>query len=282
MQPILVPDVFLGDSLQDASIFFYLRASGPDQIKLKLVYTQNMICFMIHGRKELVDGTEQFQMNNEQIGLVTAGNMLMNERVTLKQEFESLLLFFSNDFLQKFLNKFEINLRSNQVDFTSVLTFPKDDYLMNFQTSMKLLQKDFSKKNFRVAKMEEILLYLVEKYPDKMHGFILRSLSKEVTPIPQIVQSHRYKNLNTEELAFLCNMSLSTFKRKFSDIYNTSPRKYMVSEKMKKAVQLLQRKMRPSDIYYEVGYENLSSFSLEFKKHYGVSPKGYQMASSNH
>lgn len=277
MDDITIPDALLGKDKDEVNIFFYLREKGPDQLKLKLVYAQNMICFMIRGVKEIIDGGQHYQMNNEQIGLVSSGNMLMTERVTLRQDFESLLMFFSNEFLADFLSKYEISLTKTSVDFTSVMNFPKDAYLSNFQHSMKLLERDFTKRAFRFAKMEEILLYLIEKHPLQIRAFIASSLSKSQSEIPRVIQNHKFKNLNLEELAFLCNMSLSTFKRKFQDLYNTSPKKYVISERMKKAEQLLQHKNRPSDIYHQIGYENLSSFSIEFKKYFGQSPKTYQL-----
>ena len=278
MKILTIPDLLVGENKDEVNIFFYLREKGPDQIKLKLDYSQNMLCFMIRGIKEIVDGADHYQMNNEQIGLVSSGSMLMTERVTLRQDFESLLMFFSNKFLSDFLAKYEIVLKDQPEDYNSVMTFPKDDYLLNFQNSMKLLEHDFSKIHFRVAKMEEILLYLLEKYPDQAMGFISASITKTQNSLTQVVQNHKFKNLNSEELAFLCNMSLSTFKRKFYAIFKTSPKKYVISEKMKKAEQLLLRRKRPSDIYHEIGYENLSSFSLEFKKYFGISPKVYQLS----
>ena len=136
MDVIPIPDALLGDSIDNVNIFFYSRENGPDQIKLKLKYTQNMLCFMIQGVKELIDDSSDYRLDNDQVGMILSGNMLMNERVTLHQEFESLLLFFSNDFLSDFLNKYQIELFTESDECTPVITFPKDEYLMNFQRSM--------------------------------------------------------------------------------------------------------------------------------------------------
>jgi AraC-like DNA-binding protein len=38
---------------------------------------------------------------------------------------------------------------------------------------------------------------------------------------------------------------------------------------------LLQRKMSISEIAYEVGFKNPSSFTKSFKKHFGKSPSDY-------
>ena len=273
MQILTIPDVLLGDQMQDLNIIFYRRENGPDQVKLKLNYSQNMFCFMIEGKKELIDDQKRFMLDDQQIGLVSTGHMLMTERVTLKQE---LLLFFSNDFLSKFLLKYNINLSDNMESFVPVTAFPKDEYLLNFQKSMKLLQKDFGNPHFKTAKIEEVLLYLLEKYPDNAKAFISGVLKNvQNNALAGVINNHKYDNLSSEELAFLCNMSLSTFKRKFYDLFKTSPKKYVLEEKMKKAEQLLRHNKRPSEIYFQLGYENLSSFSLQFKKHFGIAPSLY-------
>jgi AraC-like DNA-binding protein len=47
---------------------------------------------------------------------------------------------------------------------------------------------------------------------------------------------------------------------------------------MEKAAQLLkQNGHKASDIYYELGYQNLSSFIQSFKQVHGITPKQYQL-----
>jgi len=75
-------------------------------------------------------------------------------------------------------------------------------------------------------------------------------------------------------------MSLSTFKRRFMKIYRTSPNKWLLEKRMQKAAQLLKGgDLKASEIYCELGYENLSSFIQSFKQIYGITPKQYQLSS---
>jgi AraC-like DNA-binding protein len=83
--------------------------------------------------------------------------------------------------------------------------------------------------------------------------------------------------ISVDELAFLCNTSISTFKRKFFKIYGTSPQKWLTQQKMRIAANLLKHPHeRPGSVYEKVGYENQSSFILAFKKQYGMTPREYQ------
>jgi AraC-like DNA-binding protein len=84
------------------------------------------------------------------------------------------------------------------------------------------------------------------------------------------------KNLKLEELAFLCNVSASTFKRKFVKLYNETPARYFLRKKMEMAKVLLLENANPIEVYYQVGYESHSSFSQSFKQMYGLSPKDFK------
>jgi AraC-like DNA-binding protein len=73
-------------------------------------------------------------------------------------------------------------------------------------------------------------------------------------------------------------MSLSSFKRRFARIYGNSPNRWLLEKRMERAAKMLrQEKRKASEIYYELGYENLSSFIQSFKQVYGTTPKQYQL-----
>ena len=87
-------------------------------------------------------------------------------------------------------------------------------------------------------------------------------------------------DISLQELAFLCNMSLSSFKRKFSETYNDTPFHWIQNRRLDLVKQQLQlANVRPSDIYLEYGFSNQSSFTQAFKKRFGITPKQYQNTS---
>ena len=97
---------------------------------------------------------------------------------------------------------------------------------------------------------------------------------KESSPFKKIVESKIHSNLKLEEIAFLCNMSLSTFKRYFINEYKVSPGKWLKDKRLQRAKEILEEgNLKPSDIYLDLGYNNLSNFSTAFKNNFGFSPK---------
>lgn len=86
--------------------------------------------------------------------------------------------------------------------------------------------------------------------------------------------NHNYKyNIPLASFAKLTGRSLSTFKRDFTKIFETTPEKWLQQKRLEQAHYLIsKKKQRPSDVYLEVGFENLSHFSFAFKKLFGLTP----------
>lgn len=80
-------------------------------------------------------------------------------------------------------------------------------------------------------------------------------------------------NMTMEKFCYLTGRSLSTFRRDFKKIFKKNPQQWLMMKRLELAhYELSEKKGKPSEIYYEVGFENLSHFSYAFKKHFGYSP----------
>lgn len=79
-------------------------------------------------------------------------------------------------------------------------------------------------------------------------------------------------NIPLERFAYLTGRSLATFKRDFQKVFHTPPQKWLLERRLQEAHYLIsEKKLRPSDAYIEVGFENLSHFSFAFKQQYGYN-----------
>ncbi len=93
----------------------------------------------------------------------------------------------------------------------------------------------------------------------------------------EVIQAHLFDDLNLEDLAFLTGLSLSSFKRKFSSIYGTTPNKYFASKRLEKAQLLLRTAtLRISEIAYECGYSDVGYFTKVFQRQFGTSPSKFR------
>jgi AraC-like DNA-binding protein len=80
-------------------------------------------------------------------------------------------------------------------------------------------------------------------------------------------------NMSMEKFGYLSGRSLTTFKRDFKKAFNTTPQKWLTQKRLELAhYQFTENRKKPVEVYYEVGFENLSHFSYVFKKHFGYAP----------
>ncbi|CAN0605842.1 unnamed protein product, partial [Ectocarpus sp. 12 AP-2014] len=127
-------------------------------------------------------------------------------------------------------------------------------------------------------KVKELLLLLIQtSYIDSVQELITDLYSTKTIKLNEVVALHTFSNLSVNELAKLCNMSLSSFKRAFKTFFNDSPNNYINTKKIEKAKELLQvSELNISDIAYEIGFNDPQYFTRLFKKRIGLSPSEFR------
>ncbi|MBO9592626.1 MAG: helix-turn-helix transcriptional regulator [Niabella sp.] len=92
------------------------------------------------------------------------------------------------------------------------------------------------------------------------------------------MEKHFMFNLPIERFGYLTGRSLTTFKRDFKKAFNATPQRWLTQKRLELAhYQFVEKKKKPIDVCYEVGFENLSHFSYAFKKHFGYAPTALLM-----
>jgi len=277
MNIIKLPDSLNLEKSETVQVYDYF--SSKEISKQQIILNQNTFSFLIEGNKEVIFNNSDLSIDNSKFLIMKSGHCLMTEKLSEIKNYRSILLFFTNETLSKFIQKFELN-NIEKKEYKSVYSFEYDKFIKRFVDSLidiSKLSKTVQKKIIEV-KFEEIMLYLVE-----LHGtHILYSLTSNNDNLTQnftrTVESNQLKKLTLKELAFLCNMSVSTFKREFEKNYSESPIKWFQNKRLEHAYYLLNQKhKKSSEIYFEVGYENLSSFIQAYKSKYNKTPKQHQV-----
>lgn len=250
--------------------------------RIPKLFQNNEACFMFIDEGEFsVRTPDQFLAFNKGKGLLAKCFDYFFE-ISKKQRLENdeievigVLLFPK---IVEEIFEFDV-LNSNYTVNYNIKQIPINGLLKNFKESINILlnNPELADENLIKNKLREFILLLskTQKIPSHL-DFLSAMFKKNGTEFNKTINNNIYSNLSIPEFAHLCNMSLSSFKRKFKEVYNQSPKKYINERKLQKAIELLQtKKLRISEIAYECGFETISTFNRAFKSQYGKSPSDY-------
>ena len=282
MNIISLPEVLLGtNDTELKGVMFYHHIGHNSNYRSKITFNANCIALLLVGKKYILARDQQLHYDNKSCLLFKAGNYLSTEISSDGKPYHSLLIFFSDTVLDECKHKYShlLNSQNSQILEEPYLFIPSDEYVENFKTSsINALKKDTFSQSMQVLKFEEIMLYLLEQHGRAVVDFFDHSLAYDIKSFKKIVEANILNNISIEELGFLCAMSKSTFKRRFAEVYGKSPGQWQLEKRLDHSAFLLNVKKRnPSEVYEEVGFQNLSSFIQSFKKQFGLTPKQYQL-----
>jgi AraC-like DNA-binding protein len=282
MEAIIVPEAVKHKSQIKAGeiSFVYYRERG-DLFKNQVVFNQCAISFVLNGQKELYRHADCTIIRPGQGLLIPEGNTLIAEHVvngTSRDElYSSFIIFFPQRLITDFFNKHGVCAKSNLPYVPPYVLFSNTAYLNEYLRGVRALVDAGQQLSYPVAlhKLEELLLIIYELYPAQLIALFGNEHDTAGLSLQKLVENNLFNNLTLDELAFLANRSLSSFKRDFEKTYCLSPQKYIRDRKLESACAELKKGRKASELYTIYGYENLSNFNTAFKKRFGLTPASY-------
>ena len=139
MKTITLPDELNLDS--SLSIGIYNYKSAQEISKQQIVLNKNTFSFLQEGTKEVFFDNSSYSINNSQFLLMKSGHCLMTEKLSNVQEYyRSVLLFFSNEDVLKFIRKFELK-QTGSSTYYSTYSFNYDAFIKRFSNSLLDISK---------------------------------------------------------------------------------------------------------------------------------------------
>lgn len=134
-----------------------------------------------------------------------------------------------------------------------------------------------------ILKLKEIILLLSQTSNAGSIQVILSQLFSPATyTFKQIIEANIFSQASLEELARKTNLSVSSFKREFTRLYNDSPASYIRNKRLEKAAGLLLASdNRITDIAFDCGFNDLANFTKSFHDKYHVSPTSYRSGNTH-
>ena len=279
MQELSIPKDIVG-AAKDSPVEFFQYTTAEDDENTKIRFTTNAINLLIEGNKEIITPESSTLIGNDKIILIQSGYCLMANRTSSNRIYSSMLLFFSDEILQEFIRSNSIKMEHEKNGLNKMYTtISYDSYLKNYVQSLVFLNKQIEpiSSALKKTKLFELLHYLTDRYGSSVLQLFSHAVDYS-TSFTQIIANNLNNRLTIDQLAFLCNMSTSKFKRTFQEHYHTSPAKYLKSKRLENSAILLKTQpVTPSELYEDAGFESLSAFIHSFKQQFGTTPKQYQL-----
>lgn len=187
---------------------------------------------------------------------------------------KTLSITFDDEVLHNFSREYGYRAAATKEN-TPAFTRIKEKTLLAFMQSLldyeELLNSDVSTDLVRLKQKEALLLLL--KYDETLKDVLFDFSEPYKIDLDAFMNQNYHFNVKVERFAYLTGRSLATFKRDFQKTFHTSPRNWLQQKRLQEAHFLITQKGKiSSEIYLDLGFENLSHFSYSFKKHFGYAP----------
>jgi hypothetical protein len=129
-------------------------------------------------------------------------------------------------------SSYSLNYNIKQIEIDRLLT--------NFKDSISILldNPELADEGIIRTKLKEFVLLLSKSQHAPSQVDFLSALFKPLhIEFKSTIQHNLYSNLSLDELARLCHLSTSSFKRKFKEVYHTSPKNTLLRKRLKRQLR---------------------------------------------
>lgn len=230
--------------------------------------------YQIAGSLILNDGSKEYVSNEGEFRLVRRNQLLkFIKQPPENGEFKSLTIYLNQQTLKNFSLEYGIIAEQKlydkpvlKIEATTLLKSFFDTLLIYHQTS------NFNNQQLIELKLKEGILLLLQTNPE-LKNILFDFTEPYKIDLEAFMNKNYHFNVHLERFAYLTGRSLATFKRDFEKIFGTTPGRWLQHKRLQEAYYLIIEKGKTaSDIYLDLGFEDLSHFSYAFKKAYGEAP----------
>ncbi len=269
-------------NFKNKTIFVKAKVKAPFKFSAKME-DEACLYYILNGKASIYSQNKKFTATSDDGLLMECGNYI-NKYSPIGEDYicEAIGIHLHKDIINEIfsteidqLHFFGPKVNPQLIKIGSDLLIKQFIESMNFYFENPELVND----QLINIKIKELILLLTKTNDLEMINTFLSSL---FTPLNynfrSVVESNLYNNINVAELSFLCNMSLSSFKREFKKLYTRSPGQYLKSKRLERAELLISNTdKRITDICFECGFTSPSHFSRCFQKQFGKSPQEYRL-----
>ena len=243
------------------------------EILLEQFIPDHVFVYVAKGVMHCYDGNKNYTFKAGEYCIARKNRLARYKIENSAEAFKPIIFCFDEPFVREFQQKHT----TKAADFKSTDTFVKikpTTLIPDFIRSLKPYCDSFGKLSdeFEDVKFTELLIILLKNQPE-LAGIFFDYGVPEKMNLEEFMNRNFTFNISVKRFAFLTGRSLSAFKREFKIMFNETPSRWLVQKRLQEAYFLIDKQNeKPSDIYLDLGFEDLSHFSFAFKKKFGQAP----------
>jgi len=245
---------------------------GPE-ISPEQFIAEHFFLYLVKGTMEGYDGHKKYKLAAGGYCIVCKNHLARYNKQKEDGAFEKVVIILDEAFLKNYQERYRLQA-GKAVDTSAFIGLHRNELIPAFIQSLMPYYVSGGKLNevFANVKREELLLILLQDNTQLANVLFDFGIPQKIDLEAYMNRNYKF-NVNIERFAYLTGRSLSAFKRDFADIFGATPHHWLMEKRLKEARFLIEKKkQKPTDIYLDLGFEDLSHFSFVFKKQFGINP----------
>ena len=266
----------LYETLQNEK-FIVSKSSRYKDEKILLRNSMHIAILLIDGGKILHLKDEDIKIDTSEILFLSQGNYFMSEKLGDKNSFESIIIFFDDEFILDFIKRYDFHIDAK--DEKCMVSIKRDTFLDSYVATInEYIKTDIeNKSDFMRLKIDELFLYTFSKNKETFSSFLKTILSTKASRVKYILEANIDIIYSLEDMCKLTRLNSKALRKEMLKLYNQNPKEWLDSKRLLQAGLLLTSTEKTvSQIATECGYSSVSWFINQFKKYHKTTPLEYK------
>ncbi|MGY4538215.1 AraC-like DNA-binding protein [Mucilaginibacter sp. UYNi724] len=235
---------------------------------------EHVFSYHIAGTMTINDGQKESVFKPGDFRFIMRNNLVKFLKVPPpNSDFKSVSVYLDQQTLRNFSIEYGFKCTGHYTG-NAVMVLPPQPLYKSFMESIIPYQSNdiTIDDKLQELKLREAILILLQSKPE-MKDVLFDFSEPGKIDLEGFMEKNFHFNVQLKRFAYLTGRSLATFKRDFEKIYHITPSRWLQQRRLQEAHYLIKEKGKSaSDVYLELGFEDLSHFSFAFKNKYGVAP----------
>lgn len=133
------------------------------------------------------------------------------------------------------------------------------------------------KTGYRMKVRAKLMIFLADFLSESLNQKHNSGNYRRILPAKHLMDERYNEKLSLEQLAYTCHMSLSSFRRAFTEAYHCAPGAYLTNLRLEKAKELLILGYSVEETGTLTGFSDANYFIRFFRKKTGIAPGQFRI-----